>query len=83
MPDCVAEGNAIWVPPDASYGEDHLASFCPENEVLTECTDEDALAANAGHQPAGWPAEWEEGEPLPDPECHPVEGHNSEPWDGE
>lgn len=35
------------------------------------CTDETALAANADHEPAGWPAGHQEGEPLPDPECHP------------
>lgn len=39
--------------------------------VWAECTDEAALAANAGHQPAGWPAGHKEGDPLPSPECHP------------
>ncbi|NDK32433.1 hypothetical protein [Nesterenkonia haasae] len=71
MPDCVAERNDIWVHPDTVYDDDALALFCPENEVLIQCTDQAALEENAGHHPAGWPADWEEGEPLPDPECHP------------
>lgn len=39
--------------------------------LWVECTDEAALAANAGHEPAGWPAERQSGEPLPNPLCHP------------
>lgn len=35
------------------------------------CTDGEALRANEGHQPAGWPSGIAEGEDLPDPECHP------------
>lgn len=39
--------------------------------VWAECTDEAALAANADHEPAGWPADHQPGEPLPSPLCHP------------
>lgn len=42
-----------------------------EEEVTVVCTDSEAQAANEGHDPAGWPQDWNEGEPLPDPECHP------------
>lgn len=71
MTDCVAARDDIYVSPDAQLTESDLAAMCPENEVRTECTDPEALAANEGHEPAGWPQDWEEGEPLPDPECHP------------
>lgn len=35
------------------------------------CTDSEAIEANEGHEPAGWPQSWSEGQELPDPECHP------------
>lgn len=71
MTNCVAERENIFVEPGASITEDDLAAMCPDNELLTECTDSEALAANADHEPAGWPQDRAEGEPLPDPECHP------------
>ncbi|WP_120004797.1 hypothetical protein [Nesterenkonia muleiensis] len=71
MPDCVAAQENIHVMPGDQLTEDDLAIFCPENEVLIECSDPDELAANEGHEPAGWPQDRAEGEPLPDPECHP------------
>ncbi|MBO0596604.1 hypothetical protein I2485_06905 [Nesterenkonia sp. E16_7] len=40
-------------------------------EVTVECSDPEALAANEGHAPAGWPQGWDETGPMPDPECHP------------
>lgn len=43
----------------------------PENELTVHCTDADALPENADREPTGWPQDWEEGEPMPDPECHP------------
>lgn len=54
-----------------------------EFELHAVCTDEAALAANAGHEPAGWPAEREPGDPLPNPECHPdfIEVHEWEHYD--
>lgn len=52
-------------------------------ELHAVCTDEAALAANADHEPAGWPAEHQPGEPLPNPECHPdfIEKHEWELFD--
>lgn len=35
------------------------------------CSDGEALRANEGHEPAGWPTSVAEGEYLSDPECHP------------
>lgn len=57
-----------------------LDSLDPDNELIVECSDPAALAANEGHEPAGWPAGVASGDPLPDPECHPdfIEVHE---WD--
>lgn len=55
MPDCVAAQENIYVIPGAQLTEDDLAAYCPENEIRTECSDPEALAANEGHEPAGWP----------------------------
>lgn len=54
-----------------------------EFELHAVCTDEAALAANADHEPAGWPAGHQPGEPLPNPECHPdfIEVHEWELFD--
>lgn len=35
------------------------------------CPDEAELADQENHEPAGWPAGYDEGENLPNPECHP------------
>ncbi|GAA4833754.1 hypothetical protein [Garicola koreensis] len=43
----------------------------PEPVTPNTCTDPEAIEANEGHEPAGWPAGVAEGEELPDPECHP------------
>lgn len=42
-----------------------------EVPLWAECTDEAALAANADHEPAGWPSDHQQGDPLPSPLCHP------------
>lgn len=52
----------------------------PEEDDGTEvyhlhCQDDAALAQKAEHndggQPAGWPEDWDDSEPMPDPLCHP------------
>ncbi|GAA1803286.1 hypothetical protein GCM10009771_02020 [Nesterenkonia flava] len=74
MPECFAEWletHVLWVEEGSRLSEARMAQYCPADEVVVECSDPSALAANAGHVPAGWPQNWTEGEPLPDPECHP------------
>lgn len=40
-------------------------------EVFPQCSDEEALIANEGHAPAGWPQDWDGHGEMPAPECHP------------
>lgn len=40
-------------------------------ELWVECDDPEAPAANRGHEPAGWPQEWDGEGAMPEPECHP------------
>ncbi|GAA4827484.1 hypothetical protein [Garicola koreensis] len=47
------------------------ASWEQGEEITVTCDDLDALASHEDREPAGLPHEWEEGTPLPDPECHP------------
>ncbi|WP_300342692.1 hypothetical protein [Nesterenkonia sp.] len=60
--------------------QEQVEALDPANEYVVECTDPAALEAHAGREPAGWPQDWEPGDPLPDPECHPdfIEVHT---WD--
>lgn len=51
--------------------EEDLAELDPADEIVIECTDPEMLDELEDHDPAGWPQEWEDGDPLPDPECHP------------
>lgn len=40
-------------------------------EIWVECDDPEALAENEGHEPAGWPQDWDGEGAMPEPECHP------------
>lgn len=51
--------------------QEYINSLDPARELTVECTDPEALAANEGHEPAGWPQDWDGQGPMPDPECHP------------
>lgn len=46
-------------------------SLNPANELVVECSDPEALAASEGHDPAGWPQDWDGEGAMPNPECHP------------
>lgn len=39
-------------------------------EIWVECDNPEALAANEGHEPAGWPQDWDGEGAMPEPECH-------------
>lgn len=40
-------------------------------ELWPVCDDPEALAANEGHDPAGWPQDWDGKGAMPELECHP------------
>lgn len=71
----------VYVDPDSDpLTEEDIVPLAPENELTVECTDQEALAENASHEPAGWPQDWDGEGAMPDPECHPdfIEVHR---WD--
>ncbi|GEM_PF-4350127 len=43
----------------------------PAQQADTEECSGEEYSVPEGYEPAGWPQGWEEGDPLPDPDCHP------------
>lgn len=69
-------GEANNVAPSASPSDEAEAaaetvSWEQGEEITVTCDDPDARVSQEDHDPAGMPQDWEEGTPLPDPECHP------------
>lgn len=56
---------------DVLTDEEYDAAMEIGPEDVVECTDPDAIAANRTGDPAGWPRDWNRGDELPDPKCHP------------
>lgn len=68
---------------DRPLTQHEVDTLSPSFELHAICTDDETLAANAGHDPVGWPADHQRGEPLPNPQCHPdfIEVHEWELFD--
>lgn len=67
-PSAAPENGTRTVSPNARGPYDNSEG---ERATPIMCSDGEALRANEGHEPAGWPTSVAEGEDLPDPECHP------------
>jgi len=71
VPDGV-DVSTIYVKPGAQpLGQADIDSMDPAKELRAVCDDPEAIEANADHEPAGTPTDWDGRGDMPNPECHP------------